>query len=236
MRFLNKYKIHENFASGSLKLPFRVFKFKRPKWAKVKIKLKKSLRKFEWILGKRQKKRIPFPNLLNVRIPRILYCNKIFSKKLQTRKYLASIYDNSCRYKIDKKQKSRRKVISSVLVKPLYRIDLFLWYLKIFSSSWEARQVINNKKIYVNSKCVKLNHQIKMGDIISFNFSQSDEDKNAYVLLKKKFMRTKKSFPFLEYDYYTNTFIVLKDWIHFSKNDFSLMFRENKNVKYVTYK
>lgn len=31
MRFLNKYKLHGNFASASKKLPLRIIKFNRPK-------------------------------------------------------------------------------------------------------------------------------------------------------------------------------------------------------------
>jgi len=43
MRFLNKYKIHEHFASGVRKLPIKALKFKKPKWAKIRNKFLKYL-------------------------------------------------------------------------------------------------------------------------------------------------------------------------------------------------
>ena len=44
MRFLTKYKIHEHKISATGKLPLRVLKFKRPKWKKIKEKLKRVKR------------------------------------------------------------------------------------------------------------------------------------------------------------------------------------------------
>lgn len=231
MRFLNKYKIHENFAASSEKLPLRVLKFKRPKWAKIKNKLK--IRKFIWVFGKRLRKKPRFLNLLKIRVKKKLYCNKLFNIKLQNRKYLTSLFDSSVKIHRDKKQTLRRNVICSILVKPMFRIDLFLWYLKFFTSSWAARHVINSGFVCVNNKRTKLNYFIKAGDVISFDFPVSIESSNRYKIIKSKFLKNRFFLPFLEYDYYTNTFVVLKNWNDLSKNDLSLLFKNNKKVKYI---
>lgn len=235
MRFLNKYKLHENFASGSKKLPLRVLKFKRPKWANIKRKLKD--RNVFWKFGKKRfKKRPHFINLLKVRLQKKFYFNKVFSKKFQTRKYISSLYDNSIKFSNDKKHTFRKTLISSILVKPLFRIDILLWYLKFFVSSWSARQFISSGHVYINSKRIKLNYIIKKGDVITFDLPESIESINAYVEIKSKFLKSRNFLPFLEYDYYTNTFIVLKNWNEVSENDLALLFNDNKKVKYVMYK
>lgn len=281
MRFLNKYKIHESFASGVKKLPTRVLKFKRPKWTKIRNKFLKNIglkylkrkEKFnidivsqkwkrwqkskvykqeqlifnlkkarrsgnlkELIRLKRirylQSKNIRRINLLKIRHRKRFYLNKVFSRKLQTRKYIASLYDGNIIKKRQMKEKisSRRILMSSILVKPMFKIDNILWYLDLFPSPWAARHAINNGYVSINNKKIKLNYIVKSGDLITLQLPVKAEEFNAYKTIKKKFWRINNLLPFMECDYFTNTFIVLKGWDDLSENDLTLMFPGKRNI------
>lgn len=287
MRFLNKYKIHEHFASGVKKLPTRVLKFKRPKWTKIRNKFLKNIglkylkrdEKFnidivskkwkrwqkskiskqeqlifnikkarksgniqEWMRLKRirylQSKRIRRINLLKIRLRKRFYLSKVFSKKLQTRKYIASLYDGNIikRRQMKEKITSRRVLMSSILVKPMFRIDNILWYLDLFPSPWAARHAVNSGYVSINNKKIKLNYIIKSGDLITLQLPVKAEEFNAYKTIKKKFWRINNLLPFMECDYFTNTFIVLKGWDDLSENDLTLMFPGRRNISCKIFK
>jgi len=287
MRFLNKYKIHEHFASGVKKLPIRILKFKRPKWAKIRSKFLKNIglkylkrdEKFnidiiskkwkrwqksrvskqeqlifnirkarksgnvqEWTRLKRirylQSKRIRRINLLKIRLRKRFYLSKVFSKKLHTRKYIASLYDGNVSKKKQMKEKftSRRILMSSILVKPMFKIDNILWYLDLFPSPWAARHAVNNGYVSINNKKIKLNYIIKSGDLITLQLPIKAEEFNAYKTIKKKFWRINNLLPFMECDYFTNTFIVLKGWDDLSENDLTLMFPGRRNISCKIFK
>lgn len=225
MRFLNKYKIHGNFASASKKLPLRIVKFNRPKWAKIKNKVVRI-------------KKQPFVNVLINKLPfkSISRVKKYYKVKLQTKKYISSLFDNTINFKKNSSFKLKKDLICAYLVKPLFRIDILLWYLNYFSSSFESRQNINSKKVLVNEETIKANYFIKKGDIISLNFRLSFEKSHTYNSIKKKYVPNKMFFSFLEYDYYTNTIIVLKDLKDLTIEDLRLLIEESMKVKNILYK
>lgn len=231
MRFLNKYKLHENFASGLRKLPLRVLKFKRPKWASIKKKLK--VKRFVWKFNKRTWKKPRFVNLLKIGIKKKFYMNKVFGIKLQTKKYISSLYDNSVKVAWNNDEKFRKNSICNVIAKPMYRVDILLWYLNFFSSAAASKQFINSKKTFVNNKVVGSNYILKQGDMLSFDLPDCIESFNSYRNIKSKFLKSRHLFPYLEYDYYSNTFLVLKSWNQLTENDLTLMFKENRKVKYI---
>lgn len=283
MRFLNKYKIHEHFASGVKKLPTRVLKFKRPKWTKIRNKFLKDIgvkylkrdQKFnidivlqkwkrwqqsrvskqekllfnlkkarrsgnfkEWKKLKTilylQRKGIKRINFSKIRLKKRFYLNKVFRRKLQTKKYIASLYDGNIikKRQMKEKIKSRSILMSSILVKPMFKIDNILWYLDLFPSPWAARHAINNGYVFINDKKIKLNYIVKSGDLITLQLPVKAEEFNAYKTIKKKFWRINNLLPFMECDYFTNTFIVLKSWDDLSGNDLTLMFPGKRNIPY----
>lgn len=240
MRFLNKYKLHEHFASASKKLPTRVSKFKKSKWASIKKKL--WIRKWTWNLARTRRKKYKTPgkftDFFKVHIPRRkYYLRNAFRIKLQTKKYFLSLYDNSIKIRLNSKIKYKRELLCFHSTKSLFRIDILLWYLKFFTSSVEARLFLNSKNVLVNNKAVKSNYFIKKGDVISLaHFSEFLELKNSYRNLKAKYKKSRSFFPFLEYDYYTNTLIVVKNWHELSYNDLTLIITENKKIKPMLYK
>jgi len=256
MRFLNKYKIHGNYTSASKKLPLRVLKFKRTKWAKIKTKIRPVFKRrvSKWskkntFLNKKYNKNFNKKNTFNnnkrkkpayldllrvsISLRGKFFLNKYFLTKLQTKKYVSSLYDNAITLKTEKKQKYKRNLLCYNIVKPLFRIDILLWYLNFFISSFSARLLINSGYIFINNKTVKPNYCVKKGDIISFDLP---ENCSSYLEVQSKYQKIRKFFPFLEYDYYTNTFIVLKDWEELEKNDFALLFSEIRKFQYLSKK
>ena len=213
MRFLNKYKIHGNYTSASKKLPLRVLKFKRTKWAKIKTKIRPV---FKRRVSKWSKKN----TFLNKKY------NKNFNKK--------NTFNNNKRKKPAYLDLLR---VSISLRGKFFLNKYFLTKLQtkkyVFISSFSARLLINSGYIFINNKTVKPNYCVKKGDIISFDLP---ENCSSYLEVQSKYQKIRKFFPFLEYDYYTNTFIVLKDWEELEKNDFALLFSEIRKFQYLSKK
>ena len=101
-------------------------------------------------------------------------------------------------------------------------MDILLWRLNVFKSSYQASQFINNNNVLVNgvisNNCIFL----KKGDIITLsnnllNLEFDNNDKNI--------------FSFVEIDYYTNNIIVLKDFDQLNFEDFFFFFNKTINLK-----
>jgi len=160
-----------------------------------------------------------------------------FADQLKHKLKLAGLFDHSIKFQ-KKVIKSLFNVNAYVLLRPLYRIDILLWYLKYYSSTYEAKQNIDNRKILVNNKSVKANYYVKEGDIISLNFTSLLEKNNTYLNIKQKFTKNKnrRLCSFLEYDKYTNTIIVLKDVKYLTSDDYALFITEASQLKRVLYR
>ena len=167
---------------------------------------------------------------------RVSRLKKTFTSKLHTRKYLFSIYDKSIKIASDKKEKQRLNTVNAILTKPLFRLDILLWYLKFFVSVSASRQCINRGTVFINNKSSKSNYFIKRGDILTFKMPADLYKLNHFQKIEKKFLDIRHFFPFMEYDYYTNSFIVLKSWNELTSNDLTILFSEYKNLKSVSYK
>lgn len=235
MRFLNKYKLHEHFAASEIKLPTRIFKFKRPKWKKIKDKFKKRSRRFYWKKRRKIRKRRKFANHIKVRVVRKFNTKRFFRIKQQTRKYIASLYENTINFRKKNNYKDRQTSVSSYIIKPYFRIDILLWYLKFFPSSVEARIFINARNVLVNDRVVFSNYELKKGDVITlnyFNITPEVAERNEFYCIKRKFKRSSSFFPFLEVDYYTNKIIILKEWNELSVSELALTVKTSKKLKY----
>jgi ribosomal protein S4 len=113
------------------------------------------------------------------------------------------------------------------LVKPEYWIDILLWKLRFFNSSYEARQQIYNGVILLNNKNILGNVYLKSGDIITFkNFFKLNIELN-----NKYFLNNQKIYSFVEIDYYTNTIIIIKDFFELELNDLCLLNTESYYLK-----
>jgi len=154
-----------------------------------------------------------------------------FKDKLKMRKYLLSLFDNSIDFEIEKSLKMRKDIILHFLIKPYYRLDLLLWSLDCFRTSFESRQKITSKKIFVNGEIGKSNYYVKKGDIISFS-SIKGKGKvwNNYLKNNKCYVKNDCFFTFVEIDYYSNNIVILKDWSELSEEDFEFIAEKSVEV------
>jgi hypothetical protein len=117
----------------------------------------------------------------------------------------------------------------TTLVKPELRLDIILWRLKFFNSPYLARFAIQKKLVLVNNLIINKTFQkqyfkvfINKGDIISLNSSLNydyQKNKNSYFLS----LYLPSTF---EFDYYTNTIILLKSISTLNFKDINSLLKE----------
>lgn len=218
MRLINKYKKYQkNFLLLNSFPKVRLLKFNRPKWLKLKNLLNKK------------KKRIKFFNNLRFKAP-FKQWEKIkltYKEGLNRKRMLSAFFDNSLSYKTIKMYTSStsNKSFLSLLVRsfilPLFKLDILLWKLAFYNSTYESKQAIKNKNVLVNFENKKENYTLVKGDIIQIKNLNKTLNKVPLLLLNS----------FLEIDYYTNTIVILKSPEEFSEKDFFFILTE-----YIQYK
>ena len=212
MRSQNKYKKLQNLRLLSFDVPVRVAKFKRTKWRRLQKKILKLNKRRTWSSRKRKKayryrfrdilvrkhsykrwKRLDFSfkNALGLK----LHIFQFFQTHLRNRTFRKSLFF---------KKGSNLQFLSQIVIKNEFRLDLLLWRLHFFSSSYEARLAINNKLIFVNDKNTSGNFDLQQGDIISFTESFNLKKNLKNLIRQKRFLH------FIEVDYYSNTIVFLK--------------------------
>jgi hypothetical protein len=218
MRLINKYKKYQkNFLLLNSFPKARLLKFNRPKWLKLKNLLKKK------------KKRIKFFNNLLFKAPykRWEKIKLAYKEGLNRKKMLSAFFDNSLSSKSIKmytsstSSKSFLPLLIKSFILPLFKLDILLWKLAFYNSTYESKQSIKNKNIFVNFENKKENFTLVKGDIIQIKNLNKNLNRVPLLLLNS----------FLEVDYYTNTIIVLKSPEDFSDKDLFFILTE-----YIQYK
>ena len=201
MRYLNKYKTYTNTSIILHRIPSRVLKFKRPKWKRLQLFLnKKSYNSLKI-----------FYNNFTIK-SKYRSWDKLktyFKEGLTMKNALNTFFDNSVslRYFKDflksKSIKNFNGAFYHYFLKLNSRLDILLWKLNFFHSSFQASQAIMSGKILVNNKKVfSKNFFIKEGDIISLNLIDNPQ-LNSFD--------SELFFSILEIDYYTKTIIITKN-------------------------
>lgn len=119
--------------------------------------------------------------------------------------------------------------LANTFIKPELRLDIFLWRLKFFSSPYLARFAIQKKLILINDFIINKifdKHYYKLflnkNDIISLNSNlKYTYKKNLNMYLTSLYLPT-----FLEFDYYTNTIILLKSITTLNFKDINSILKE----------
>lgn len=225
MRLNKKYKkfsklniIHKDF-------PTRLLNFHRTKWKKIKqVLLNRPIKKnFFWsskqLMYTKKWFRCKSKYLTGVRLKNYFDClydqafSLIFYKNL---KYLNKKVNKMLEYKI-------------YLIKPEFRIDIFLWRLYFFSSCYHSKQGIITKKVKVNGQNVHQNYFLKKGDVINLELL-SYYTENSFKYLLNKRLNTAHLCTFIEIDYYTNTIIILKNYNELTEDDIRLFIKNHTDV------
>ena len=233
MRLVSKYKNYTRVKIFSKFIPDRISKFKRPKWKKV-LRLKKLFFKKKLKRGKKKKRKVYIYNPLkkSLRIKKWHRLKSFYREGLNLKRRFDVLFDNQFSIKNYKKislklQKNFRvnSFLLKFLVKPLFRLDILLWKLKFFSSSYESSQYIKKGFVFINSSKL-LNNQyiLSYGDIVQLNGNFLD--KRFYTLPK-----INSFFNFIEFDYYNKSFIVIKNFEDYFSDYCMLLFHKRLNLK-----
>ena len=245
MRKENKYKIYKVSGVFFKKFPLRILKFRRPKWNALQKLLKGSLvnqryskQNKQFGFGKKKVK-ISLVNsfLIKKDLKRWGKVKNYYKTGVKYKNVLQNIFDCSIKYSFFKKKSKdlslKKEFILNYLVYPNFRIDILLWNLNFFSSSFQARQVINNNGILLNGRALKANVFLTKGDVITFKDTQNEG--YIYNQIVERFSKTKKILTFVEIDYYTKTIVVLKDYKELSLEDLYLLITEHLDLKIFSY-
>jgi ribosomal protein S4 len=208
MKQINKYKFL-NKVKGNFKLSNRILKFKRPKWNIIK---KTFLKKNNFL-------KVPEVYKQNI-ILGWEKTKKSFKNKINLGRFLL-ILNNHNKRKRSKVQikgfKSKTDKINSIYFKRFFELDFFLYSLYLSNSVEESKKLIESRKIYKNDTCINSNSFLKKGDLVSLNVTNFEFSK-----VQNKFNISENFCSFYEYDYYTQSFIVLKNFSNVNKKDIYL--------------
>jgi ribosomal protein S4 len=131
---------------------------------------------------------------------------------------------------LSKKSLITNEVYSRTLARPEFRLDILLWKLQFFVSSFQASQAVSERKISVNGKFVLGNYYLTKGDIVMLTSRYNL--KNVYgkqsVLA---FSSSKKVSAFAEVDYYSNSVVILKNVEDLGQEDLYLLLRSPYSLK-----
>lgn len=243
MRFVNKYKGYEKATIIFERFPLRVLKFKRPKWKKVqklilyrrksRVVKKNSLKKFS-----REPENRLFDSFVNHLDPytwdRI---KKYYENGRKIRTSILKLFDKTLVAKSFKKFSRRSKnsflatkVYLKMIVRPEYRLNILIWRLGFFRSSYQACQAINEKRVCVNNKCVNKSTLLRKGDVITFSLSYKQSNL-VIQKVKDSFLEPQSVSTFLEVDYYSNSIVIVKGLSDLSKGDLYLMAKDYYSLK-----
>lgn len=244
MRVVSKYKGYHRLFTIFEKFPLRINSFKSTKWKRVQKLLRsklqkraKSLKKLWWkktTLNRRRYKRGLFVNNFLTKVS-FRYWYRVeshYENGRRIRNVHSSSFDGALDtnfYKnalhFSKKSCSTDRVHSRVLLQPEFRLDILLWKLNFFRSSYQASQAISDRKVNVNGSFRRGAYFLRKGDIISFNSKFRAECLNLKES-KSSFFFSKVISTFVEVDYYSNCVVVLKDVKDLSLEDFYLLVKD----------
>lgn len=249
MRVVSRYKGYHRLFTVFEKFPLRINKFKSTKWKRVqkllRVKLEKrvkSLKQNKWkkvsLKRRKYKSRLFINNFLTKVNFRYWYrVESYYENGRRIQKIHSSAFDGALdtNFYRDALHFSKKPCLidlvhSRVLLKPEFRLDILLWKLNFFRSSYQASQAISELKVSVNGCFRKGNCFLRKGDIICFNSKFRAEYLNVKEL-KSRFFFSKVISTFVEVDYYTNCVVVLKNAEELSLEDFYLLIKDSCSIK-----
>lgn len=239
MKSHTKYKIYNNLGSFLKNTPLRILKFKRPKWLKLQTFLKKiNIKKWDsnkkkWFKKKRwfnNKKKSFFYNNCLRNANKKYWLKKKFTYRegLYLNRRINIFFDFSISNKnlrkkiILSKKTTVANSFNSLFSHFLFRLDIFLKKIGLFKSSYQAAQSINNNEILVNGEIVINTYILSYGDIVGF---KNLNNKKINIIEFNFF------YSFIEIDYYTNTFIIIKSPLLLNETDYVLFLKNYIKIK-----
>ena len=219
MRKLHKYKIYNKVDLVS-KFPVRLLKFKRPKWHRLQELLLNQNN-----LGS---------ELIDITAIKTDFkvWNKVrraYKERLKSYSFFAAIFDNAIKVKKLKSIsdiKIRKKMYLKYFYENYYKTCSLLWFANFFASSFQSRQKIASRSIFVNDEIAAPNSILEKGDIVSIVDNLINIDNNI-----KKYNSTLSVLSHVEIDYYSQNVIIVKDINDLSEEDFFLLTQDYVNTQ-----
>lgn len=246
MRFVNKYKNYDKLFSIFEKFPLRISRFKSTKWKRIQrllsfkiSKLRENFRRPKRKVSTRHgRRRFFFDSFLTrVSLKSWYRVEKYFENGRRIKNLVSSIFDRSLPTAffrkvlvLSKKASNVEHVYLNTLLKPEFRLDILLWRLKFFVSSYQACQAIDEQKVNVNGRQVKGNFFLSKGDVIFFS-SDYRLDTLCMKTVKIGTLFSKIVLTFVEVDYYSNCIVVIKDLEELGTEDFYLLVKDVYSLK-----
>ena len=174
MRISKKYQIYIKIRNFLKKIPYpKLLKFKRPKWHKIQILIKKELGKKKNFNQKHNKKKTLRKSQITEHYSNLTFklrykfwekIKSFYKEGLQIKNTIWAFFDSGLSIKFFKKQirlkdnfATKKNFVLSCLIKPLMRVDFLLWRFKFFKSCYEIQQCIFNSKVMINNKIITKN-------------------------------------------------------------------------------
>lgn len=205
MKQINKYKFL-NKLKGKFRVSTRLFKFKRPKWNLVK----KAFLKSDF--------NVKFPQVYKTNIiPGWEKTKKSFKNRINLGRFLLVLnnHDRRKRSKIQNKNFIYNDdKVNTIYFKRFFELDFFLYSIYTSSSVEESKKYLESKKVFKNETNSFSKSELKKGDLI-----QVKNDDFEFNKIKVKFNMSENFSSFYEYDYYNQSFFILKDFSEVNKKD-----------------
>ena len=206
--------------------PRRIKLFHRVKWKQFVNRNRSRVRRYR------------FKNFFIRSFPkkryRFLRMKKYYKQTLLRKIRLQQMYNNSYNFKRLKKDLVSNKslnyidLVTNTLARHLFFLDILLWNMNFFKSTYEARQNIDNGTVLVNNVKVKTTYFLKIGDIITFNNNKID-----FKMSFKKYKIFSKFHSYVEFNPYTFTIVIVKDFNNFNSDDYACIFSRPFRVTYI---
>ena len=151
--------------------------------------------------------------------------NLNYANSLRLRKLKTLVNNNSQKY-------TRFSIYKNLIIRLEYRLDIFLYKLKLFPNLFQSRAEIQKGKIYVNNnKIVKYNYTLQKGDIISFSDTLNFDLQN----MSRKTLHRSRMLSIIEFDIYNKNIIILKNFFELTQEDFFSFNLSYINLNYLLF-
>jgi ribosomal protein S4 len=230
MSKIKKYKKFSRFSNivDCSILSRRVLKFKKSKWTSFKLKINKKKKLNQ--KGRIKKTFLDFSKQRVGFVSSWKKANKAYKLSLDMSRFFKNFFDNSFSLRDFKSQLNFKKnFLIRFFLKPLLKLDVFLWKLRFFKSIKQTRQFIKRHTIKVNNIIIYDSIFLKKGDVVEIGKSLEPLLNNPSFISNTFFL------SFCEIDFYSGTFIVLKDLNFVENKDISLFFKEKINLNSFIY-
>ena len=219
MRRINKFKYFSTPGFPLRKFPNKLLTFYRPKWNSLKLKIKDL---------NQVKKKFVDSSITKVSFRFIERSKRSHKSKLVVKKHLKSLFDNISLKSSSTLCVQKKDLILKSLISPLYRLDVLLWYLNIFSSVYQIRQYIGAGCFRINNKRVQPNYILRKGDVISTHLNSNV--KHDIEFFNSIYLENILFLTFLEIDSYTKTVTIVKSQDEISTGDHKLLVDQYINI------